>query len=951
MGNPNLPVKYHDFFVISVLSKLVSMLKKSLFLIFCLAFSMLTQQTLAQYAVGARIAVSASHAELGTSMLARDFLGNGSKQLLLGAPGEQVSGISQAGSVYLYDGRFSGDTTLTASSRIIFGNTTQGRIGEIIVAADFNGNGTLDLAVSKRRFTSDGRGAVGIFYGPFTPGQARSFSAANVLIVSEHIDDNFGVSIYPVPGLHGASSKHGLVIGARDNSEMESFAGAAYLFKDLTTASQFTSGQADAIFYGQVNNGTFGTSVIAGDFNGNGHGDIIIGAPRTNDNGRLSGTAYMYFGPFTESQYMDNDADVRIIGRDQTTVWAYRMASFSDISGNGIADFSISSDLDNTGRLALFYGREEWPSVITIGAIPDETHQHRFFNRSSSNSQTGFSADFSGDYNISGRINPVLGAPRTNGNVGAVTVYSFTGSAQRNITINNRQDSRFGTAIVNVGPVLEKNIPFTVDDFAVSAPGANIGFANATNSGLVLVYGGVVTQPSTNITVQPGLNRVIGDTITVRTTYSEGSRPIVSERLIIARIQQGEVVRRDTIFVDPLSGGARNYEFSFHDNYRVNFRYEVVDELGFQSVSSTNVEYAMIPLPFNLVTDFGEEMLEIQGNPNQIIRFLQEASADTNGRNISYQLAFSLNPNGFTPGSFNYRVVGSSPTLGREVTYTYLNEYVRQEYNLNEAGTLYWTYIASNGVHTRFAANGPREIRFIRRGLDPFFQITSGDRRIIIEGFPDDNVTFAWTAMTTEDPNAFIQYNFKLLDQKDNVANPIFSRFSSDSGTEPSIRLTYDDLEKVLIENNLLDIAKSDTAYLYYSVEAIINNIPGNNWYPDILSRKAYIKYVQIIREDENGSSTDLPDEIPTDFVLQQNYPNPFNPVTTIVFGLPEDTSVSLQIFNLLGQQVYQWNSSGPLAAGFHQHTINASRWASGHYFYRAIAGSEVRTGKMLLVK
>ena len=89
---------------------------------------------------------------------------------------------------------------------------------------------------------------------------------------------------------------------------------------------------------------------------------------------------------------------------------------------------------------------------------------------------------------------------------------------------------------------------------------------------------------------------------------------------------------------------------------------------------------------------------------------------------------------------------------------------------------------------------------------------------------------------------------------------------------------------------------------------------------------------------------------VPTEFSLMQNYPNPFNPTTSIRFALPKESSVTLKVFNMLGQEVASL-IQGTMAAGFHKVEFNASKLNSGMYIYRIEAGSFVSVKKMLLMK
>jgi hypothetical protein len=96
--------------------------------------------------------------------------------------------------------------------------------------------------------------------------------------------------------------------------------------------------------------------------------------------------------------------------------------------------------------------------------------------------------------------------------------------------------------------------------------------------------------------------------------------------------------------------------------------------------------------------------------------------------------------------------------------------------------------------------------------------------------------------------------------------------------------------------------------------------------------------------------------EIPKDYALKQNYPNPFNPTTTIRIDLPEQSVVTLKIYNVLGREIKTLIDRETISAGVLEVTLDASQISSGLYFYRLIAEKSdgkpfESTKKMMLVK
>ncbi|MEK9135940.1 MAG: T9SS type A sorting domain-containing protein [Bacteroidota bacterium] len=102
------------------------------------------------------------------------------------------------------------------------------------------------------------------------------------------------------------------------------------------------------------------------------------------------------------------------------------------------------------------------------------------------------------------------------------------------------------------------------------------------------------------------------------------------------------------------------------------------------------------------------------------------------------------------------------------------------------------------------------------------------------------------------------------------------------------------------------------------------------------------------------GPITEIPEQpssgLPTEFSLSQNYPNPFNPSTTIRYGLPRTSFVTLTVYNALGQQVAQLVNEQQ-QTGYHDVVFRGDHLASGVYFYRLQADDFVASKKLLFLK
>jgi len=105
---------------------------------------------------------------------------------------------------------------------------------------------------------------------------------------------------------------------------------------------------------------------------------------------------------------------------------------------------------------------------------------------------------------------------------------------------------------------------------------------------------------------------------------------------------------------------------------------------------------------------------------------------------------------------------------------------------------------------------------------------------------------------------------------------------------------------------------------------------------------------------NENGCSqgqlslyTEL---IPEKFNISSIYPNPFNPITSITYGLPENTEIQITVYDMSGTHITTLVNSFQIA-GYHTISWNADNLPSGVYLIRMDSGDFTQTQKVVLVK
>jgi hypothetical protein len=105
-----------------------------------------------------------------------------------------------------------------------------------------------------------------------------------------------------------------------------------------------------------------------------------------------------------------------------------------------------------------------------------------------------------------------------------------------------------------------------------------------------------------------------------------------------------------------------------------------------------------------------------------------------------------------------------------------------------------------------------------------------------------------------------------------------------------------------------------------------------------------------------NTTTVSIDEELlPIQYALHQNYPNPFNPVTTLRYDIPENSLVTIIIYDMLGRQVKtlinQTQDAGYRSVIWDATNDYGKPVSAGIYLYQIQAGGYMQTKKMVLLK
>ena len=406
---------------------------------------------------------------------AGDVNGDGYDDLIIGAPGGDPNGDSNAGETYVVYGgasapgtgdRFNLSTLNGTNGFILTGIDLRGQSGHSVSSAgDVNGDGYDDLIIGANRAdpNGDSSGETYIVYGGLSvPGTGRRFNLSALdgtngfILNGIDADDFSGTSVSSAGDVNG-DGYDDLIIGAYGaDPNGNGDAGETYIVYGGANAP----GTGDVLDLGTLNgsNGFILNGIdvedlsgfslsSAGDVNGDGYDDLIIGAFRADPNGdSLAGETYVVYGgasaPGTDGVLDLSDLDGSngfiLTGIDAEDYSGWSVSSAGDVNGDGYDDLIIGAyradpngDF-NAGETYIVYGGASAPGTDGVLDLSTLDGTNGFIvNGIDRFDNTGFSVSSAGDVNGDGYDDLIIGAFRADpdGDSNAGETYIVYGGA------------------------------------------------------------------------------------------------------------------------------------------------------------------------------------------------------------------------------------------------------------------------------------------------------------------------------------------------------------------------------------------------------------------------------------------------------------------------------------------------------------------------------------------